>query len=124
MVLPPVEWLPHVRVVGANGWIADRLPFGLPCPLRATTGLDCPLCGATRATFALLRGDLGGAFDFNALYVLLLPLAAVVAGWWAWRRELPAPLRSRAFPVVALAVGLAYAVVRNLPFGPFDYLGT
>ncbi|HVL65207.1 MAG TPA: DUF2752 domain-containing protein, partial [Actinomycetota bacterium] len=31
--------------------------LGLPCPLKATTGIDCPLCGATRATFALLRGD-------------------------------------------------------------------
>ena len=99
-------------------------PAGLPCPLKTFTGLDCPLCGATRATFALLRGDLGTALDFNALYVLLVPLAVALAALWIARRRTPAVLRWQRFPAAALAVAVAYMVVRNLPFAPFDYLGT
>lgn len=99
-------------------------PIGLPCPLKAMTGLDCPLCGATRATFALLRGDLGTALDFNALYVVLVPVVVVVAGLWLMRRRTPAVLQWRGFPVAALVVAVAYMAVRNLPFAPFDYLGT
>jgi uncharacterized membrane protein len=98
--------------------------IGLPCPLKAMTGIDCPLCGATRATFALLRGDVAAALDLNALYVVLLPVVIAVAVTWLVRRRQPAMLRSRAFPVVALAVAVLYMALRNLPFAPFDYLGT
>lgn len=104
--------------------IAVDLPDGFPCPLRTVTGLDCPLCGATRATAALLRADVGAALDFNALYVLALPVLAIVAVSWLVRRRGPAPLQSPIATRVLLAVALAYAVVRNLPFAPFDYLGT
>lgn len=96
----------------------------MPCPLNVMTGLDCPLCGATRATFALLRGDIAAAADFNLLYVLLLPVVAVFAVAWIRRRDLPRLVRSPRFPAVALAAAVAYMVVRNLPFAPFDYLGT
>jgi hypothetical protein len=99
-------------------------PVGLPCPLKAMTGLDCPLCGATRATFALIRGDLGTALDFNALYVVLVPVIALVAVFWLIRRRTPAVLRWQRFPVAALLVAIVYMAVRNLPFAPFDYLGT
>ena len=66
------------------------LEVGLPCVLKQTTGVDCPLCGATRATFALLRGEVGEALDLNALYVLLLPALLTVAVVWLVRRSRPA----------------------------------
>ena len=95
------------------------MTFGLPCLFRAATGLDCPLCGATRATLRLLRGDVAGALDFNALWVLSIPLLAV---WFvmAWRRRSFVIAR----PQLLFAVGLAFAVVRNLPWSPFNTLGT
>ncbi|HEX7169173.1 MAG TPA: DUF2752 domain-containing protein [Acidimicrobiales bacterium] len=108
--------------------LAVDIPTGIPCPLRTLTGLDCPLCGATRATFALLRGDVAAALDFNALYVIALPvLAAVAAVWVVQRRKgrpLTSPLASPLAPRLLIGGALAYTIVRNLPFEPFAYLGT
>ena len=86
-----------------------------PCPLKAVTGLDCPLCGATRATHALLRGQLARARDFNALYVLVLPLVAVAIGWWLVRGRVPAVLQRAAVRWTIVAVAFAFMAVRNLP---------
>ena len=104
--------------------MALELPAVTLCPLRAFTGLDCPLCGATRATLALVRGDVGGALDLNALYVILLPLALLLAVYWWKRRRVPAWLATPAAMRAVLAASVAYMVVRNLPFAPFAYLGT
>jgi len=49
----------------------DRLPIPL-CVLKATTGVPCVTCGATRALGHLFALDLGGALAMN-------PLAAVGA---------------------------------------------
>lgn len=40
----------------------------LPCPVRLLTGLNCPGCGNTRATLALLRLDFKAVFEYNMLY--------------------------------------------------------
>jgi hypothetical protein len=45
------------------------------CPNRAMTGIPCPGCGLTRASLALLSGDLAGALHWHPLVFLLLPLA-------------------------------------------------
>ncbi|MDQ2838690.1 MAG: DUF2752 domain-containing protein [Actinomycetota bacterium] len=89
------------------------------CPLHAMTGLWCPLCGATRATYALLHGDLATALHDNALYVLLLPLLAVL--WWRWARLPAGAVNGRLLPRpvfwALLAVALVFGVLRNLPAG-------
>ncbi|HET9442419.1 MAG TPA: DUF2752 domain-containing protein [Acidimicrobiales bacterium] len=102
----------------------SRYTLAPPCPLRLATGLDCPLCGATRATHALLRGDVGLALDFNALYVLALPVLAVVAGFWLVRGRRPAWAHGRALTWALVGVGLAFGVVRNLPWAPLAVLGS
>jgi hypothetical protein len=95
------------------------------CPLRALTGLNCPLCGATRATYALLHGDVATALHDNALYLIGIPFLLVL--WWRWycdsrsgepganrlpRYRLPGYL-SRS--VIGLAI--LFGIIRNLPFG-------
>ena len=95
-----------------------------PCPLRALTGLDCPLCGATRATHALIHGHLATALDFNALYVLALPLVGLLMLVWLVRGQVPERLRTGAIWWSVLAVALVFAVLRNLPIEPFSVLGT
>lgn len=44
------------------------------CPVAGTFGVPCPGCGLTRATLALLRGDVRAAFHFHPLVWLLAPL--------------------------------------------------
>jgi hypothetical protein len=100
------------------------ISFGVPCPFRTITGLDCPLCGATRATFALLRGDVLTALNFNALYVTALPVVLVIAGFWLVRGARPRWLEDPRVMWGLLAVALAFAVVRNLPISPFAVLGS
>jgi len=101
-----------------------RTTLGPPCPLRTLTGLDCPLCGATRATHALLRAHFADAVDFNALYVIALPLAAVVAIAWLVSGRRPAWVTNPRAVWVVLGVAALFAVVRNLPFAPFAVLGS
>ena len=111
--------LPVIYLANPN---ANHVPM---CPLHAFTGLDCPLCGATRATYALMHGQLGTALGDNALFVLGLP--GLVWLWWRWNEVArdPAPTggRRRIGPAwlgpAVLALGLLFAVVRNLPVGSF-----
>ena len=45
------------------------LHHGIPCPFFALTGLRCPFCGMTRAVFALLSGNLPGAWSYNPMFL-------------------------------------------------------
>jgi hypothetical protein len=53
--------------------LAVHLDFPL-CPLASTLGIPCPGCGLTRATLALMHGDVNAALHFHPLVWLLSPL--------------------------------------------------
>lgn len=57
--------------------------IGFPCPFRAVTGWDCPLCGGTRLGVALLRLHPGEAFRDNPLVFVGLLMLPVLALLWA-----------------------------------------
>jgi hypothetical protein len=91
------------------------------CPLKATTGLDCPLCGGLRAVSALTRLRFAEALDHNVLFTVSVPL--LVVGWVAW---LVSAVRGKGAPqpplwASGLVLGLlvAFAVARNLPYYPW-----
>jgi len=98
----------------------DELGHYPVCPLRALTGWDCPLCGGTRAVHALVHGDLAAALDHNVLVTIAVPVALVLWLRWAWRRSRGADAGLVALggrsATALLAVGITFAVVRNLPF--------
>lgn len=87
------------------------------CPFLAVTGWFCPLCGGLRATHALSRLDVGGAFAFNPLVPPLL--LALVVGSLIWVRRARAGGPSYRWPPwftwAVLGVSLAFLVLRNLP---------
>jgi hypothetical protein len=83
--------------VGAFGF-ACLWYFSLPshplfqvCGFHWLTGRPCPLCGMTRALFALAKGHVTEAVHFNALsplgFVMLLSLlwnGPFTGRLWAW----------------------------------------
>lgn len=99
-----------------------------PCPLYAFTGIYCPGCGSTRATHALLNGDLIAAFDFNPLMVIAIPvLAFAFVRWWAsaFGQSSARPLELRLAPqaIWALfAVVVVFGVARNLPWSVLSWM--
>ncbi|MEO5680437.1 MAG: DUF2752 domain-containing protein [Acidimicrobiales bacterium] len=117
-------------LAGLSTWVLVRNPLENtvfpPCPFRAITGLWCPGCGATRASYLLLHGDVGSALHFNAVWVVLAPFALYQSVAFAgeafgvrWLRRIPMTQ-----PVLSalLAAVLGFAVVRNLPFEAFKVL--
>ncbi len=117
-------------LAGLSAWVLVRNPLQNtvfpPCPLHATTGLWCPGCGATRASYLLLKGDVAGALHFNGLWVVLAPFALYQAVAFAgeafgirWLRRIPLTQPV----IVALLVSMAgFFLVRNLPFDVVEVL--
>jgi hypothetical protein len=104
--------------------VRDPAARFLGCPFRASTGLWCPGCGATRALHALLRGDVAGMASQNALLPLfLLGTGLLWLTWWRSARGRPAPAWwGRTPPAVWVWLGglvIAFGVLRNLPLQPF-----
>ena len=95
-----------------------------PCPFHWLTGLYCPGCGATRALHALLHGNLQKALSMNPVFVLALPIVALLFA--AQCMTLPSVflrvtrIFSDARPWAWLLIG--FAVLRNMPWYPFSLL--
>lgn len=88
------------------------------CQFHAWTGLNCPGCGGTRSLYALLHGRLALAFKDNALFILLLPCAALRGAWLGARRISGRPAGAF-FPAQflwpLLVIIAVFTVLRNLP---------
>jgi hypothetical protein len=88
------------------------------CPIHEWFGVLCPGCGGTRAVLALLHGDISKALHFNALLVMLLPLAFGFAAE-SYRRAISAhEFEWPRVPAVAvyglIAAECMFGIVRNL----------
>jgi len=113
-------------VVLAAGYQLSGGRVGIPCLLKQTTGLSCPFCGTTRMAAAMLRGDLGAAWGFNAPMTVIGPAVAVAVGYqflaWALERSRVVKLprlrlssrNERALTAGLGVVMLVYGVLRNL----------
>jgi hypothetical protein len=95
-------------------------------PFRAITGLYCPGCGSLRAVHQLLHGHFFAALDLNPLMVLAAPYliysfisytSPVILG-----TKIPQVYIKSAWIWLFLKVVIAYWVLRNIPFAPFDWL--
>lgn len=117
--------------MAGTGWLWVNDPEkarGLfpPCVWFAATGTHCPGCGITRALHDLLHGRVLAALDHNALGLLvLMTTAGVLArpGWRALREDRwEPPVLPRSTARWLLIGGIAWAVLRNLPWAPFTTL--
>lgn len=91
-LLPGQRWTRMAGAVVILGILAlmavlpsrSSLPLPSQCTIRSLTGLPCPLCGGTRATRALLHGDITRALQLNAIAIpglILLIGGAGILGW-------------------------------------------
>ena len=98
-------------VLLAGGAVLQAVPeHATPaCPLRALTGIPCPLCGMTTSVEATVHGDLADAFATNPAGPLFV--AAAVAFLLARTRRLAI---GRWWLVAVVAAIWAYELVRVL----------
>jgi hypothetical protein len=87
-----------VALIAAGAAIsATGVHPALVCPLRALTGVPCPLCGMTTSVEATLQGDPGAAVAANPA-----GLVAVAAAVLVLFVRLPRIVLPRALPVGVL----------------------
>jgi hypothetical protein len=111
-------------------WASDPTDGGardLPsCLVKATTGLDCPGCGGTRAFFYLMHGNLPQAVRHHAMAVFAAPFLVWMYVAWSVRkvtgRSLPMPRLGGRTVALFLAAWAVFMVVRNIPVAPFTFL--
>ena len=91
------------------------------CP-SAAMGFYCPGCGGLRAVNDLTHGEVGAALSSNILVTLMIPVVSLgllvwlVESWRGRTHELNARLITRT-TVAFCVVAVAFAIVRNTPFG-------
>lgn len=99
----------------------------IPCAFYGMTGYYCTGCGATRALYALLHGNLLPAFSFNLFLMIWLPLPAYAMLEYWLRRLLRRPVLPRIkgwrwIFILMAATSVIFLVLRNLAFEPFNWL--
>ena len=98
-----------------------------PCLFHHYTGLYCPGCGTTRALHQLTHGHLLAALDYNPFMVLAIPFLvyALLSEFLHQMlgRRLPRVFKSWWWGWMVVGMVLAYWVLRNLPYWPFNYPG-
>ena len=128
VVSPRAIGLVALGVLGAGVVAAVVDPTDGPavCPFRLATGLDCPLCGATRAVHSFATGHPLRAMDHNLLITIAIPLLVIglVAAAVAARRGRPVrlPAMPRSVWVGLTVVVGVFWLLRNLP--AFGWLGS
>lgn len=83
------------------------------CVFKKLTGWSCPACGCLRATHQLLHGHIAAAFHLNALYVVAIPLLALLGIEQLLRKRVVKKPPFLGWTLLVLFV--VFGIVRNLP---------
>ncbi|HKR94758.1 MAG TPA: DUF2752 domain-containing protein [Candidatus Angelobacter sp.] len=90
------------------------------CPFYAITHWLCPGCGATRALYSILHGDLQAALHYNAMFTLMSPVLLFWMGlccYYVMRYDrLPRLVIPRGAIVATVFAVLLFTVARNTIF--------
>ena len=99
----------------------------LPCLFKKMTGLQCPGCGAARASYHLLHGNILSAIDYNILLVFFIPFL-VLEGMYRLRMYSDASrlnvVRTALTSYRVLFVVVVFWIIRNIPLYPFTRLSS
>lgn len=115
----PISRVVRVALIGAALLFLATSNVPL-CVFAKVTHHPCPGCGLTRATLALLHGNMGEALQFHPLSILISPLVIgfiaykswlylVKGRWWEIdkRRGIWSTRASTALVIVTIAVWIA-----------------
>lgn len=99
-------------------FLVDPASTGLvpKCPFLMMTGYECPGCGSQRMLHALLHGDLGRAWHYNSLLMLMLPWIVLLLASEVYREKCETLYRLVNHPVCVALFCVAIVVwffVRN-----------
>ena len=86
------------------------------CVFYSVTGLKCPGCGTQRALHAMLTGDLAAAWHYNAFWVVMLPVIALLLGAEGLRKRAPrlyVAVNSKWVVAAVLVAGVAWWIAGN-----------
>lgn len=78
-----------------------KIVFGSVCPIKVFFHIDCPGCGLTRATIALLKGDIAKSLHYN--YTCILWLITIML--FIIDRYIK-PLKIKPFPVLFIITSI------------------
>lgn len=97
------------------------------CIFRILFKLYCPGCGATRATYELLHGNIILAFRYNPLYILSIPfmiyLVLLLIDININDKPLLPALNLNKYAVISIFVIIfGYWILRNINLYPFTLL--
>jgi hypothetical protein len=117
--------------IAAGGYVLTVVPptassYYPKCISYQITGTHCPGCGTTRALHALLNGEVGQAFAYNALAIVAFPFLVVslLRSLWFWLWDRPG--RPIKFPhQLTWAIAIAFIlfwILRNIPVYPLTLL--
>ncbi len=107
--------------VGTFTWLNFRMGTSYTlCLFKNLTDHPCPGCGSTRATLALMSGQLGTAFSYNPLATTFLLLSPAILFGWIWNQKRNPPDRwrpGRYFWIITTGLVMAnwWFVIKNLP---------
>lgn len=92
--------------------------WGIPCPLKFATGLECPGCGVTRMCTSIIMLDFKAAWSYNPVIMCMLPVGGVLF-FNGLKRYIVTGINTpakweNAVMVVMIIVLLIYGVVRNI----------
>ena len=114
-----VIWLAVVAFYTALARSVEHAPS--LCVFRTLTGLPCPTCGTTRATFAFARGDVLAGVLYNPFVVTALAIGLTLcAVQWGFGKRIEITLspRIKRFGWGLVAVGFltnwAYLIARGV----------
>lgn len=77
---PKFSWKKLIWVSWPLAIVVVLVSFGVPiCPTKNFLGIPCPGCGMTRATEAMLTGDLMGVLRYHPLAPIVTPIVVYSA---------------------------------------------
>lgn len=94
--------------------ISPKWGLHIPCLFNEVTGYYCPGCGVTRASLALIDGDIYQSFRYNMIVYIVLPFMGI----GSFLREKRVPYANTLLITLAVIV-IVFGVLRNLPIGSF-----